>query len=102
MGISERRAVEREGYCCAIRVADLTNGQIPPEHKFLDVETRDLSPDGVSFLAIVPPEKEHIVFWLGGNLSPIYVVARVVHKQPGYWTAHGPQWLIGCEFVDPS
>ena len=81
-----------------LRIAPYNGRKLPEETDFEEVETRDLSPLGLSFLTLDPPKTIRMMLMLGDDYCPIYVPARVVHRQEGFW-ADRWQHLIGCEFA---
>ena len=96
---NERRRAERIGYEAIVMVAEFDGQNLPLPDQFRAVETRDLSPMGISFLDSRSPTSDLIVLRLGGSkLDPIYVTARVAHCNEGFWERKR-QFMVGCELT---
>ncbi len=93
----DKRRSKRVQYCAVIPV---THGPtpVPSRTKFVPVETRDLSQNGMSFYSQTAPEEPTIVVQLGDDRDALYYSARVVRCEKDY-DDPARRFIVGCEFL---
>ena len=97
MNNDERRASERRDYDCIQLLAPYDANCLPLQEDFRQVQCRDLSPKGFSFLSYRQPDTEHVIIALGAVPFKFFV-AKIVHNSPSE-NELSNNYLIGCRFV---
>ena len=96
--MNERRSASRISSGVHIRYASY-KGVRPPDESFESGITRNLSTGGVSFFCKQALELDSkVILLLGSELSPIAVLADVVHCQADH-LADTTDFFVGCEFL---
>ena len=115
----ERRGSRRKPFQVMQRIALPRGPGIPPESEFIDVQCRDLTRQGFSFLLPKRPKFERLVAAFGIPPEVIYVAAQVVRCQDvlvqpadggqgdggdapgdGEGPSPKPMILVGCRFTE--
>ncbi len=97
LGSDERRAGERRNYDSVQLLAPYDANLLPLQEDFRQVQCRDLSPKGFSFLSYRQPETDHVVVALG-SVPFKFFVAKIMHSSPSE-SELNQNFLIGCRFV---
>lgn len=97
LGGDERRAGERRNYDCIQLLAPYDADSLPLQEDFRQVQCRDLSPKGFSFLSYRQPETDHVVVALG-TVPFKFFVAKIIHSSPSE-NELSQNFLVGCRFV---
>ena len=93
----ERREGARRSYDCIQLLAPYDANCLPKQEDFRQVQCRDLSPRGFSFISYRQPATQHVVVALG-SVPFKFFVAQIVHS--GFSESElGQNYLIGCRFV---
>ena len=95
--MQEKRKEPRYPINNALRVADVTCGQLPHSEAFYRVLGADISRTGASFTTWDPVDGE-VVFALGNPPDLTYVIGRVAHCGESYDNA-SQLFRVGCEFT---
>ncbi len=96
--MDQLRSSPRRAYPYRQQVAPFINNVLPTRGEFSEVQFRDISAGGVSFVLDHPPAFDMVVLALGCPPNFHYVSARVVnvaeelHKD-------GHNFIVGCCFV---
>ena len=93
----ERRDGARRSYDCVQLLAPYDANLLPKQEDFRQVQCRDLSPRGFSFLSYRQPATDHVVVALGAVPFKFFV-AKIVHSGPSESELNGNH-LVGCRFV---
>jgi hypothetical protein len=93
----ERRGGKRRSYNCIQLLAPYDANQLPQQEDFRQVQCRDLSPRGFSFLAHRQPATDHVVVALGAVPFKFFV-AKIIHSGPSE-NELSQDYLVGCRFV---
>ncbi len=94
----ERRTSPRKAYHYRQRIAPMVGGLLPPKRKFFEVQCRDISAGGFSFLLDRKPDFETLVVCLGRPPAETFFTARVVRCVEVQ--ENGETWLlVGCRFT---
>ncbi len=93
----DRRLDQRFVYGAVQAVAFYDGTRLPTSDMFRQVQCRDLSRDGMSFIWPHAPEFERVVVKLAAPGHNLCLVARVVHSRPLDEADAG--FLIGCAFL---
>jgi hypothetical protein len=92
----DRRASRRFAYRGVKAVAPYGGKQFPTSEMFRQVQFRDLSRGGMSFIWPHAFEAEQVVIRMAAPGRTIHLVARVVYSRP----TNENGFLIGCQFLD--
>ena len=94
----DRRAVLRFGFPHKQYVAPYQGGCLPSRASFKEVNCRDVSEHGFSFLTTSPPDFDLLVVALGVAPDLTYMTARVENR---ICISEGvsPMYRIGCRFM---
>lgn len=93
----ERREGARRNYDCIQLLAPYDANSLPLQEDFRQVQCRDLSPRGFSFISYRQPTTEHVVVALG-TVPFKFFVAKIVHSGPSE-NELNQNYLVGCRFV---
>jgi len=93
-----RRTQDRQAFACRQWIAPLVEGGMPPASAFQEVECRDISTGGFSYVTRTVPSTEKLSVRLGKAEGWVFLTAGVVHCRPCD-TDNGPAFLIGCKFL---
>jgi hypothetical protein len=93
----ERRGGDRREYEHIQLLAPYDSSTLPKQEDFRQVQCRDLSPSGFSFVAYRRPTMEHVVIALGA-IPFKFLVAKIVHSSPSECELN-QDFLVGCRFV---
>ncbi len=93
----ERRTGARRSYDCIQLLAPYDTNRLPQQEDFRQVQCRDLSPRGFSFLSYRQPETDHAIVALGAVPFKFFV-AKIVHSSPSE-SEQNQNFLVGCRFV---
>ncbi len=97
-GREEHRSSPRRAYRYRQRIAPMYDGLKPPKRTFFEVECRDISAGGISFLLSRLPDFDTLVVALGAPPAVSHFTARVMRvariEQEGRIC-----YLIGCRFL---
>jgi hypothetical protein len=93
----DRREGTRRSYDCIQLLAPYDADVLPKQDDFRQVQCRDLSPSGFSFIAHRQPTTDHVVVALGAVPFKFFV-AKIVHSGRSENTL-GEDYLVGCRFV---
>jgi PAS domain S-box-containing protein len=94
----ERRKHPRRSFLYKQRIAAVVDGKLPNQQTFTDVQCRNISSSGFSFLSPTPPTSDTLVVALGIFPKVTYLVAQVAHVTQ--IEKHGPyRFFIGCHYV---
>jgi PAS domain S-box-containing protein len=95
---ADRRQLARRAYPYKQRIAAVVDDRLPEEDRFEEVDCRDISAGGFSYLADVEPNHTAIVVALGVPPSLTYLAADVLHARP---TEHNgqPTFVVGCRYT---
>ncbi len=93
----ERRGGQRHGYDCVQLLAPYDGHRLPTQEEFRQVQCRDLSPTGFSFLAYRQPATEFLLVALGAVPFKFFV-AKIIHVRASEHDVN-QSFLIGCRFV---
>ena len=94
----ELRTSPRRQFSYEQRIAPLTDGEIPDQDDFFEVECNDLSAGGISFVLDRPPDFTNLVAVLGKPPDEVRFSAEVVRT----WTEQRDgkeQHIVGCRFT---
>lgn len=94
-----QRTSPRRAYPYRQSVAPVLNGKLPTKNDFIQVQFRDISAGGVSFLINHRPLFDSLVLELGCGPNVHYMKAKVVNVIESA-TSTGPVFLVGCRFLD--
>lgn len=98
-GPTDRRRANRRTDQHAMLVAEYHGYGLPAFEEFVHVETRDLSPAGMSFFFHRPIDSPYLILMMGELAKrPIVILARIRHSSEGFWERRR-QFLVGCDFV---
>ena len=90
----ERRKSKRFAYSVVQSLATYDGANLPKKSDFRQVNCRDLSATGISFLFPSRLESEHVLFALGKPPQLFYVTAQVISCRPA------PRgFIVGCSFL---
>jgi len=93
----ERREGARRSYDCIQLLAPYDTDRLPKQEDFRQVQCRELSPRGFSFLSDRQPTTDHVVVALGAVPFKFFV-AKIIHNRPSEdQLSRG--YLVGCRFV---
>ncbi len=93
----ERRDGARRNYACIQLLAPYDANHLPLQEDFRQVQCRDLSPRGFSFVSYRQPTTDHVVVALG-TVPFKFFVAKIIHS--GLSESELSQnYLVGCRFV---
>ncbi len=93
------RSSPRRAYPYRQSVAPIYHGKLPTKNDFIQVQFRDISAGGVSFLINKRPEFESLVLELGCGPNVHYMKAKIVNVAENT-TSSGSTYLVGCRFLD--
>jgi hypothetical protein len=93
----DRRRAKRFAYPVVQLMAQYDRNGLPARDQFRQVQCRDVSSSGISFLWPRIPDFEYVVIALDTNGPPIHVTARVASVRPA--PERPGQLLIGCQFT---
>jgi hypothetical protein len=93
----ERREGARRSYDCIQLLAPYDANLLPKQEDFRQVQCRDLSPRGFSFLSYRQPATDHVVVALGAVPFKFFV-AKIIHSNPSE-NEHSEGYLVGCRFI---
>lgn len=93
----ERRTGQRRSYECVQLLAPYDATLLPLQEDFRQVQCRDLSPKGFSFLSYRQPATDHVVVALGAVPFKFFV-AKIIHSSPSE-NESSQNYLVGCRFV---
>ncbi|MCA9124221.1 MAG: hypothetical protein H6822_34035 [Planctomycetaceae bacterium] len=93
----ERREGTRRNYECIQLLAPYDANSLPLQEDFRQVQCRDLSPRGFSFISYRQPTTEHVVVALG-TVPFKFFVAKIIHSSPSE-SELNQNYLVGCRFV---
>ena len=95
---ADRRERPRRSYRRSQQVADIVDGKLPDQDEFREVQCRDISAGGFSFLGSKPPPSDMLVVALGVPPRITYLIAQVAHVTR--IERHGQKkFLIGCSYI---
>ena len=94
---NERREGTRRSYDCIQLLAPYDADWLPKQEDFRQVQCRDLSPRGFSFLSHRQPTTDHVVVALGAVPFKFFV-AKIIHSSPSE-NELSQDYLVGCRFV---
>ncbi len=80
-------------------MAPIASGKLPTKDQFIQVQFRDISAGGVSFLIGHRPEFDALVLELGCGPNVHYMSAKIVNVVETS-TSTGPMFLVGCRFLN--
>lgn len=96
--MEQLRSSPRRAYPYRQQVAPYLNGVLPSRGEFSEVQFRDISAGGVSFVLDHPPAFDMVVLALGCPPNFHYVSARVVNVSEELHK-DGHNFIVGCCFV---
>lgn len=96
-GDDERRDGPRRSYDCIQLLAPYDAHVLPRQEDFRQVQCRDLSPRGFSFLSYRPTTTDHVIVALGAVPFKFFV-AKIMHSSPSE-SEMSQNYLVGCRFV---
>ncbi len=96
---AQRRASPRRAYPYRQSVAPILHGKLPTKDQFIQVQFRDISAGGVSFLINQRPAFDALVLELGCGPNVHYMSAQIVNVVDTV-TPSGPMFLVGCRFLN--
>ncbi len=96
---TQLRSSPRRAYPYRQSVAPLLGGKLPTKSQFKQVQFRDISAGGVSFLMSERPNFDFLVLQLGIDANVHYMSARVVNASETVTDA-GTMYLVGCRFLE--
>lgn len=95
----ERRNERRYPFCRVQLLAPCIGNRMPASSDFRQVQCRDLSPRGFSYVTQQPPDFEYLIVALG-DLPFTFFLAEVRHVLSQRQSADAPEhFLVGCRFV---
>ena len=95
----ERRQDQRYPFCRVQLMAPCEDGRLPASSDFRQVQCRDLSPRGFSYLAQEPPDFKFLIVALG-DVPFRFFIAEIRHILAQRKSLEEPErYLIGCRFV---
>jgi PAS domain S-box-containing protein len=96
---ASKRTSPRRAYPYRQSVAPIYNGKLPTKDDFIQVQFRDISAGGVSFLINRRPEFDSFVLELGCEPNVHYMSAKVVNVIERA-TGEGSTFMVGCRFLN--
>ncbi len=93
-----RRTQDRQTFACRQWIAPLVEEGAPAASAFQEVECRDISTGGFSYLSDTVPSTEKLSVRLGKAEGWVFLTAGVVHCR-AIDTDDGPAFLVGCKFL---
>lgn len=97
LGNDERRVEERRQFGCVQLLAPYDGDTLPSQADFRQVQCRDVSPTGFSFLTYRQPNTNHVVVALGAVPFKFFA-AEIAHVSLAE-TESTQNFLVGCKFV---
>ncbi len=97
-GGKERRTCPRHPYRFKQLVAPSPDGQMPVANAFREVQCRDLSSHGFSYVTSQVPDSEQIVVAFGKPSSLLHLTAVIRHTT-AFGQDRNDTYLVGCEFT---
>ena len=95
---SDRREQARRAYPYKQRIAPMIDDRLPAQDRFEEVDCRDISAGGFSYLTEVKPDHKEIVVALGVPPSLTYLSATVLHSRPTERDGQ-PTFVVGCRYT---
>lgn len=95
VGDQERRDAPRVGYGLTLYVAPFDGENFPRRDQFVEVEGRDISTTGISFLSDEPATPGDKLVIVARNDAVVCVTARIIHCQE-VPAATSCAYVVGC------